>query len=106
MPDLRDGVGTKDGHLRGGEKPRIGEHDQAVLDLHSADDSTSGCHHVGSYPCHVSANAVGITEDLAMVRMGCGDSGGAVGRLAVLRAWVAIHRYAQPKHVHADRAGI
>jgi Cu+-exporting ATPase len=33
-----------------------------------------------------------------------GDAGGALGRLAVLRAWLAIDRQSQPEHVHADRA--
>ena len=32
------------------------------------------------------------------------DSGGAVGRLAVLRTRLAVDRHAQPEHVHADRA--
>src|SRR5437899_7678664 len=33
------------------------------------------------------------------------DAGRAVGRLAILRARLAVHRQPQPEHVHADRAG-
>ena len=35
---------------------------------------------------------------------GAGDAGGAVGRLAVLRARLAVAHDAQPQHVHPDRA--
>ena len=34
-----------------------------------------------------------------------GDAGRAVGRLAVLRAWLGVGRQPQPEHVHAHRAG-
>ena len=40
--------------------------------------------------------------DLAPAR--AGDAGGALGRLAVLRARLGVRREPQPEHVHADRA--
>ena len=39
----------------------------------------------------------------ALGRVGAGDAGGAVGRLAVLRTRLAVDRQPQSEHVHADR---
>ena len=41
---------------------------------------------------------------LTWLQLAAGDAGGAVGRLAVLRARLAVDRQPQPQHVHADRA--
>ena len=41
----------------------------------------------------------------ASCRVGAGNAGGAVGRLAVLRARRPVARHAQPQYVHADRHG-
>ena len=43
--------------------------------------------------------------DLELAADRAGDAGGAVGRLAILRARLAVARHPQPQHVHADRDG-
>ena len=47
--------------------------------------------------------ALGPTARL-WIQLVLADAGRAVGRLAVLRARLAVARHAQPEHVHADRA--
>ena len=44
-------------------------------------------------------------QHFGLCRAGAGNAGGAVGRMAVLRARRPVARHAQPQHVHADRHG-
>ena len=50
---------------------------------------------------HVTASA---RARVLWLQLRAGDAGRAVGRLAVLRARLALAAHAQPQHVHADRA--
>ena len=57
-----------------------------------------GGHFVGP---HMLGRSDAVELDSVRLR----DAGGAVGRLAVLRARLAVAAHAQPQHVHADRHG-
>ena len=87
------------------KNPELVEHDPKILDLGGADDSDSGCGHGGYGAWTFGADAVRFAKSLAMVGIHPRDSGGFVGRLAVLRARLAIARHAQLEYVHADRSG-
>ena len=53
---------------------------------------------------HLSA-CTGLSRALQLDPVRLRDAGGAVGRLAVLRARLAVADHAQSQHVHADRHG-
>ena len=102
LPDLRHGAGAGARHRRDGAEPRAHRHDAPVLDRSGAVASGrragDGRPPDRARPSHLAAD-VELDPDAA------GDARGAVGRLALLRARLAVARHAQSQHVHADRHG-
>ena len=85
-------------------EPRTGRHDAAVLGVASPSPSRSFILAMGQL---IPGNPFGDCASPrvhGVDRAGAGHAGGALGRLAVLRARLAVARQPQPEHVHADRA--
>ena len=102
LPDLRHGAGTRDGLRR--ERPESGtrRHDAPVLGRAGAGGAGDGARD-GRSPDQ-SAHAAGQGDvELAAVRSR--HARRAVGRLALLRARLAVAQDAQSQHVHPDRHG-
>ena len=102
LPDLRHGARAGRGDRRQRPQSRARRHDAAVLDRARAD--RSGVRAGDGRSICSACMLVGQTLSNWM-QFVVRDAGGAVGRLAVLRARLAVARHAQPQHVHADRDG-
>ena len=88
--------------LDSGAQSRARRHDAAVLDRRRAGAAggRAGDGRPSRRPARLDRSDA-VELDPARLR----HAGGAVGRLAVLRARLAIAADAQPQHVHADRDG-
>ena len=101
MSDLRHGSGVENGPAEcGGRRLGTTQHDPAVLGVHrlertgSVDIDAADDRHPGG-PLD-GRHAVPLAPTFAQYTRG------VVGRLAVLRAGLAVGRHSQSKHVHAD----
>ena len=102
LPDLRHGARAGAGHRGDRPEPRTRRHDAPVLDRSGPD--ASGRRAGDGRPSHQSAHAA-RPADVELAPAPSRHAGRAVGRLALLRARLAVARHAQPEHVHADRDG-
>ena len=102
VPDLRHGARTGSGQRRSGTEPRTDRHDAPVLDRPR---SVASGRRAGDGRAPHRPQPLRQPADLELDPDGAGDPGRAVGRLAVLRARLAVARHAQPQHVHPDRDG-
>ena len=100
LSDLRHGARTDDAGWRRRGQSRAARHDAAVLGMRRV---------VG--PARRPGDGRGFREARShrVARRGMGaacarHAGGAVGRLALLRARLEVDRQPAPQHVHADRA--
>ena len=83
-------------------EPRADRHDAPLLDRPRAQRCRCSCSRWAGISPALTSCIGQQTVELAAAR--ARDAGGAVGRLAVLRARLAVARHAQSQHVHADRA--
>ena len=108
MSHLRHGAGVGHGQRRGRRKSRGSGHAPPLPGEHGIDRPVAGdCH--GWTPGARSAGAHRASPDrsssLELGGTGAGDSGGALGRVALLRARLELGGEPQPEHVYADRHG-
>ena len=88
---------------RGGPESRADRHDPAVLGEPDPHRARLGPVRWARWSRPPSPG--GSTRTAALLDpIRAGDAGGALGRLALLRARLAVDRHAAPEHVHADRA--
>ena len=104
LPDLRHGArAAHDRRARRAPNPELRRHDAAVLDRRGA--AAAGRRRSRWATCcsgrsRPSASTSRVANWVGLV---AGDAGRALGRVAVLRARLALDREPQPEHVHADR---
>ena len=79
-------------------------HDAPVLDRRSSLTVPVFVLEMGGHLTGARSDAVSATQIVELGAARAGDAGRALGRLAVLRARLAVARQPQPQHVHADRA--
>ena len=99
MPDLRYGARTGNGHHGERAQPRARRHDPAFLDRRRP--RHSGRRLGDGRAPHQSPHA-SWSAAFELVAACARDAGGALGRLAILRAGVELDRHPQPQHVHVD----
>ena len=102
LPDLRHGARAGNRRHRHRTQSRTRRHDAPVLDRPRA--HAAGLHPGNGRACRRRAQ-LGRTDAIELRPICLRDAGRAVGRLAVLRARLAIAGHAQSQHVHADRHG-
>ena len=103
LPDLRHGARAGARHRRGRPEPRARRHDAPVLDRARA--RASGRRARDGRPLRRARSISSRAQTSNWLQMLLATPGRAVGRLAVLRARLAVARHPQPQHVHADRHG-
>ena len=101
VPDLRHGARAGGDDGGGAREPRARGHDPALLGERRADRARVLLAMGEMLPGDLAHAVSGIAR---VDPAGAGHAGRAVGRLAVLRARLAVARQPQPEHVHADRA--
>ena len=102
LPDLRHGPGADDADRRRSGQPRAQRDDAPVLGGVGVVGAAVAARHGGAClrsPAGRSAVAARFGVGPTRPR----DARGAVGRMAVLRARLAVPRQPQSQHVHADR---
>ena len=102
LPDLRHGAGTADGDRRGGGQSGTSRDDSPVLVQRGA-DRAAGRYRDGRHDSRQAARPAHEPVGCPVDSIRPGDSGRALGRLAVLRARLGVDRQSQLEHVHADR---
>ena len=102
LPEVRDGAGAPDG-AADERRIRTRRHEPTFLGQRRAHDSPcGGCH--GGASAGASACADRHHVDAGLAATGPCHARRPVGRLALLRARLAVGGQPQPEHVHPDRA--
>ena len=103
MPEVRHGARAADGGRRRRARSRACGHDASVLDRTRADTAAAGPRH-GRHAAWPAAPSIDPGPALRGAPTRARDTGGPMGRLAILRAGLGVDRQSQPQHVHAHRA--
>src|SRR6516164_4102319 len=103
LSDLRYGTGT--GERRGGDRsqPGIDRHDAALLDRHRA-SSTYRAPGDGGTCSKAESSPLCVAANLDMAPVSVCYAGCAVGRVALLRAWLGVGAQSLTQYVQSNRA--